>query len=511
MRLEPFFDWLLQTTLQASVLIFLILLVQSALGRRLGVRGRYILWLVLLVRMALPWAPQSHLSVYNLLPFSPPQGHWLSAGDETGRFGSTPALLDRTAGANELNRAGSAPDDIRRIESESYKGHWLESRTMIFLSLLWLVGAGALAGHILAGSIRLWRIVRRAQPVTDPRILDLLEECKRRIGRRTTPAVVATDKVNCPALFGLVRPRLLLPGSTMAELSLDELRHIFLHELAHLKRHDILVGAITSVLHVLHWFNPLIAFGLQRMRADRELACDGLAMSVLAPDEACAYGRTIVRQIEQLLALRPRPMLVALCGDRARIRQRIAMISLFRKETYRWSPLVITLIGCLACVALTNGRAVVRPSETPPEAPALEDEFTNIIRVHFRHKETGQYLVANGDTVTCDAAEPGDQGLWEARFDGSAGLGHGGDVFFYSVSNGTYLTSDAEGNLAAARSVPDESACWIVHAGPLGVQMISKEFKWRYVRLEEDGQVRAIEWGRDLRSQWDVIQLDRIR
>jgi beta-lactamase regulating signal transducer with metallopeptidase domain len=508
MYFHSFFEWLLQTTLQASVLISLILLIHRALGHRLGVRGRYFLWLVLLVRMALPWAPQSHLSVYNLLPLSPPEGYRLSTAGEAGSPTSTPAATDRTTTAIARGRAGSTPDGIRGIEPEPREGQWPGARTILFLSLLWFVGAGGLAGYILAGSIRLWRIVRRAQPVTDRQILDLLEECKSRIGTRTKLAVVATDRISCPALFGFVRPRLLLPGSATTELSLDELRHVFLHELAHLKRHDILVGAVTSVLHVLHWFNPLIALGLQRMRADRELACDALAMSVLDPNETCAYGRTIVRQLEQLLTLRPRPLLAALSGDRARIRQRIAMIIRFRREAYRWSPLMIALIGCLACVALTNGRAVVPPSETP-EALALENQHTNIVRVHIRHKETGQYLVANGDTVTCDAAEPGDRGLWEARFDGS--LGHTGTVLFYSVATGRYLTTDAQGSLAVAQSVPEEPACWIVRAGPLGVQVISKEFKWRYIRLDEDGQVRAPEWGRDLRSQWDVIQLGRIR
>ena len=77
---EPFFEWLTWTTLQESLLICVILLIQKALGYRLGVRGRYGLWLVLLVRLALPWAPQSRVSVYNLLPRSPSQRYeWSTA------------------------------------------------------------------------------------------------------------------------------------------------------------------------------------------------------------------------------------------------------------------------------------------------------------------------------------------------------------------------------------------------------------------------------------------------
>ena len=523
-HIEPFFNWLLQTTLQASLLICLILLVQRMLARRLGVRGRYFLWLVLLARMALPWAPQSRLSVYNLLPFSPPEGHRLSAAGEAGRPGSTPVVPDGTAATTALASARPARDSIGGTESESHKGHWPGSRTVVFLSPLWLIGTGALAGHILAGSIRLWRIVRRARPVSDPRILDLLDECQRRIGTKTTVAVLATDELGCPALFGFLRPRLLLSGSAVAELSLDELRHVFLHELAHLKRHDILVGAVASALHVLHWFNPLIAFGLQRMRADRELACDGLALSVLAPDEACAYGRTIVRQIERLLAVRPRPLLAALSGDRARIRRRIAMISRFPRGAYRWSPLAIVLIGCLTCVALTNSRAVSPPLREAVEPVVVDwdeyaredfptthqDRHANIQRACIRNLHTGKYLVVTGDTVTCDANEPGEAGLWEYRFDEIANRPDS-TVYFYSVPAQKYLTSDEHGNLALDATGPVKAASWAAYPWPAGVRIISHGFKNGHLRVDERGHVKAAYFHRDSRAHWDIHTVWRVK
>ncbi len=65
-HLQPFLDWLVRTTLQASLLIGLILLLQTALRTRLGVRWNYCLWLVLLARMAMPWMPESRISLFNL-------------------------------------------------------------------------------------------------------------------------------------------------------------------------------------------------------------------------------------------------------------------------------------------------------------------------------------------------------------------------------------------------------------------------------------------------------------
>jgi len=68
MNLTAFWPWLLKTTLQGSLLAVLILLIRTILGDRLPARWHYGLWLVLLVRLALPWAPQSRVSLYNLIP-----------------------------------------------------------------------------------------------------------------------------------------------------------------------------------------------------------------------------------------------------------------------------------------------------------------------------------------------------------------------------------------------------------------------------------------------------------
>ncbi|UCG47755.1 MAG: hypothetical protein JSU94_20020, partial [Phycisphaerales bacterium] len=65
-QLWPFFEWLLRTTVQAGVLVCMILLIQLLLRDRLGARLRYCLWLLLLIRLVMPWAPESRLSVFNL-------------------------------------------------------------------------------------------------------------------------------------------------------------------------------------------------------------------------------------------------------------------------------------------------------------------------------------------------------------------------------------------------------------------------------------------------------------
>jgi beta-lactamase regulating signal transducer with metallopeptidase domain len=61
-------EWILQTSIKSSVLIGLILLVQWVLRSKLSARWRYALWLLLLVRMLLPFNIESKLSIFNMVP-----------------------------------------------------------------------------------------------------------------------------------------------------------------------------------------------------------------------------------------------------------------------------------------------------------------------------------------------------------------------------------------------------------------------------------------------------------
>jgi len=458
--------------------------------------------------MAMPWAPQSGVSVGNLLPHSPLEEMLSSVAV------SAPTPARNPAPPQTSGRI--APHDAPQAGSTSWHG---ETAIVVGLSTIWLAGVCLLTGVIVAERLRLRRAVRRGRPVTDGPVVSLLEECKRMIGTNADVRVVAIDGLASPALFGFVRPRLLLPHDPLDLLDKGELRHIFLHELAHLKRCDIFVAHIVSVLHVLHWFNPVIALGLRRMRTDVELACDTMAMSRLNPGEASAYGRTVLHQVERAIASPQYSVLPGLCGDRNQIKRRIATICAFRKETRRWSPLAVLLVTCLVCVGLTNGR--VGPLPEPPACAwdayarrpfrtAYQNRHANILRCCLRNVATGKYLTAEGQTVLCGADEPGEAGLWEFRFDESTNTAN--DVmYFYSVAAHGYLTSDAQGHLGISQGEPDGTTQWGVVPLPAGVWVVSHHYGNGYLRLDERGQVAAENFGRDERGYWDVHSVWRVK
>ncbi len=371
-QLQPFFQWLLRTTVQASVLIGLILLLQVSLSRRLGVRWHNSLWLLLLICMVMPWKPQSPVSLFNLMPRSLRCAEGIYLQPELVRESAeSPMPTTQTSALAESKPAPAAPVAERTTEPVTAapitrKGEISPPKSAPIqigklLPLIWLAGALVLGLYVFASNFKLWKIVRGQRPSTDRNTLDLLEDCKAQMGIRTILGLVVTDKVKSPALFGFVRPRLLLPKRMIEALNQEELRHVFLHELAHLKRFDIYLGWLMSLLQVLHWFNPLVWLAFYRMRADRELACDALMLARTEGGEPKAYGRTIVSLIERFSRPQRLPGMAGILETKSQLKRRLTMIARFKKKSYRWSPLAVILLVLLGCVAVPSARHTKDP------------------------------------------------------------------------------------------------------------------------------------------------------
>ncbi|MFC1633402.1 M56 family metallopeptidase [Planctomycetota bacterium] len=340
-QLLRIFDWLLWTTIQGSVLIVVIVLLQLILRRRMPVRWHYLLWVLLLIRLAVPWLPESKMSIFNLVPRSIQQGQIIESYSESrSAHGMDLYYFAETTDTQETEAKG---------DSEAVSVSFVR-----LLPLLWLLGTVVIAGYVCVRNINLWWTIKRERPITDQTILDLLEDCKMQMGIQTILGVVVSDRIKSPALFGFIRPRLLLPQGILETYGHEELRYVFIHELAHLKQRDIYLGWLIALLHVAHWFNPLMWFAFGRMRADREMACDRLAISTMGPDEPPKYGRTIVNLLESFSQVRYLPSVAGILEDTCQMERRIKMITDYRKTSRtRWTGAML-LVAVLVCVVLTN-------------------------------------------------------------------------------------------------------------------------------------------------------------
>ena len=393
------FEWLLRSSWQGAILISAVLLVQKLLRRQLNARWRFNLWLLVLVRLVLPFSPESALSVFNYVKphpvaFSVPAVQVATAARPPAALASassdaavkTESKTSPPAAESSVAQrdTGATPAAISR-PAPSVTAPQIRSFTAVEIaSLIWLVGVAGLSAQVARLMIRTRRQVRRATPIQDGAILGLFEECRNQMGVRASLRLLETDIVKSPALCGVARPALLLPPGLTRNFSLQELRYVFLHELAHVKRRDVALNWLLTALQILHWLNPVVWFGFARMRADRELACDALAISSAHEEEAKDYGRTIIKLLETLSRPSALPGLVGIMEDKNQMQRRIRMISAFKK-THRWSILALVVMGALAVTGLTDA---VKPNEAKPTKVDPKD----MLAITLVDAETGASL-----------------------------------------------------------------------------------------------------------------------
>jgi RND family efflux transporter MFP subunit len=191
------------------------------------------------------------------------------------------------------------------------------------------------------------------------------------MGVRRPPPVLVLDDLAGPLLVGLFRPAIVLPAPGPGPgASSAELRQVFAHELAHLRRRDLWWNLLAAVAEVLFFFHPLVWLARREYRLAQESACDEAAVA--------ATGSAPAEYARMLLAVAARGSLPAVAfaagvvGSRKALERRILAMS--RRITWSRRRWVLAAVGIalVTLVALPPWRVVAqdKPSPTTREVKA---------------------------------------------------------------------------------------------------------------------------------------------
>jgi beta-lactamase regulating signal transducer with metallopeptidase domain len=252
-----------------------------------------------------------------------------------------------------------APVDIGDIAAIAATPGWSVSWTGV------LLGAWALAVFVQLGvatvrGYRLAGIVRRAMSHDDVRVETLCARRARELGLRRSPRLAVSREVDSPQVVGLWRPTILLPLED--RLDDEELDMALMHELAHVRRGDLVLGWVPALARTLFFFHPLVHLATREYALCREAACDALVLS-RGRQAARTYGRLLLR-----LGVAPHPH-HALPGASPTFRTLKRRLDMLGQATDA-QPRVLTwcLVAAIAAVGVVPWRVVAADSAAPMQA-----------------------------------------------------------------------------------------------------------------------------------------------
>ena len=349
--------WIFQNVAVTAIVAGLVAL--ACRTTRIGPVARHALWVLVLVKFLTPplvsW------------PWAAPDPFGVSALDDRAdaRIGVTTMAdpLVTSAGPDLATAAPSAAVEIGRAGPPAAR--W--PATWRWLLWIWVAGSLTLLSLEAARLARLARRVRAGRP-PDHALVARVTALSSTLGLPSIPVLIVSG-ITSPMVWCWGRPRLLWPAElTASDACIDGL---LVHEMAHIKRRDHIVGWLELAGGVVWWWNPLFWFVRSSLREQAELACDAWVISAL-PNGRRAYAESLLALSSGTSWTAPSLAMVGMrATSRRLLERRLVMIMKGRAPLHLPAAGVVCLV--LAGVATLPAWAASQQVPPPPPPARVDD------------------------------------------------------------------------------------------------------------------------------------------
>ena len=165
-----------------------------------------------------------------------------------------------------------------------------------WLMIVWLIGVTVCGVKLVAQWFRVRTVVARSTAATDEELHLILQRCCRQFGWQHLPQLRFSEDVTSPCLVGILRPVILLPVRLRQGATINSVSAALQHEVAHIRRRDLLWNWLPAVAEILFFFHPLVWLVRREWRTAQEIATDALALSASRGD-AADYARMLMEMV----------------------------------------------------------------------------------------------------------------------------------------------------------------------------------------------------------------------
>jgi len=246
----------------------------------------------------------------------------------------------------------------------------------------WMAGMVILSVRLAGGWFIARRMTTRAVRPAAAHVQAAAAVLAEKLALRRVVRVLESSAVAVPVLVGWLKPAVVLPVAALAGLSPAQVEALLAHELAHVHRHDYLVNLLQSFAEVVLFYHPAVWWLSRRVRTERELCCDDLAVGLC---DRLVYATALI----DLAAMRsPQVALAATGGDLlTRVKRILGREEPSMSANARWIPAVAVAAVTLAAVpallasvrtgSAANAKLPAVSSIAAPALPAVNDAIAN--------------------------------------------------------------------------------------------------------------------------------------
>lgn len=271
---------------------------------------------------------------------------------------------------------------------ELAKDNLIANQVGKFFIYVWFAVMCVIFLYYITTSIVMKRKIGKEE-VKDERILNILNNCKKQMGVEEDIKLVKQNYKKVPCIYGVFSTKILVTNEVL-EKDEQSLNYIFMHELAHFKRHDLVLNKLLIAITTIHWFNPILLYCFKQVRQDMELKADEMVLNKIQKGEEKDYAKTLVRLLPISQEEKEPVKLLCVTDGKKNMERRIKMIKLSDKfKEYKTLIGITTLliVLCLGTFIFTR----IKPQEEVPTNSIQYFETPD--RIVYKEKGIDNYYV----------------------------------------------------------------------------------------------------------------------
>jgi uncharacterized protein (TIGR03435 family) len=219
------------------------------------------------------------------------------------------------------------------------------------------------------------RLHRRSLAIASSRWEAVSDRIRGRLAVRRRVHVVDSDLVETPTALGWIRPVVLLPIASFAQLTPGQVEAILAHELAHIRRHDYSVNLLQTIAETVLFYHPAVWWVSARIRAEREHCCDDVAVEVGGDTLSYVTALEAIARAKPAFIERTEGTELALAATGGMLLDRVRRLLHVPEDHARplsgaiWTTVLVCLLITVAAER-QHLKAVSQSKSTTTEAPA---------------------------------------------------------------------------------------------------------------------------------------------
>lgn len=316
------------------------------------------------------------------------------------------SLYGRPVAANSRHELASPFSTVSAVPAGApSQGAWLLWMQAWALPV-WSTGVLLFSARMVLGYRHAFWLRRRGNPAGES-VIRVVNRLATAMGVQRPIRILMSSITDTPSVVGWFRPVILLPAAALMGLTPLQLEAVLAHEIGHIKRYDYLVNMLQMLAETLLFYHPAVWFTSKRIRLERELCCDDLA--VRFSGNALRYARALTT-LEKLRLTTPGVAMASTGGPLMYRIQRLAGVNTREYGPSRTPALLAVGLGIL-CLALNvswvrgqdapgvkvdlGGSSIRHRTPVPYPEPAVKKGITGIVQLEVKLDSDGNVVDAH--------------------------------------------------------------------------------------------------------------------